>query len=35
MKIHITLLISLFFRAELIKNRFAREYYGDAKTSWC
>jgi endonuclease YncB( thermonuclease family) len=22
-------------RAELIKNGFAREYYGDAKQSWC
>jgi micrococcal nuclease len=22
-------------RAELIKNGFAREYYGEAKTSWC
>ncbi len=22
-------------RAELIKNGFAREYFGDAKTSWC
>ena len=22
-------------RAELIKNGFAREYYGDAKKSWC
>jgi endonuclease YncB( thermonuclease family) len=22
-------------RAELISNGFAREYYGDAKTSWC
>jgi endonuclease YncB( thermonuclease family) len=22
-------------RAELIRNGFAREYYGDAKQSWC
>jgi endonuclease YncB( thermonuclease family) len=22
-------------RAELIKNGFAREYYGEAKQSWC
>ena len=22
-------------RSELIRNDFAREYYGDAKQSWC
>jgi len=29
------LLNGVSLRAELIKNGFAREYYGDAKQSWC